>query len=406
MGLLETFRTAFESLFANKLRSALTMLGVIIGVMSVVTLLALGSGVQNYVNQRITSIGTNLLSVSTDNSVAGAKRLTNDDVEALSNPANVPDLRRVVAQVNGNLNVVVGTTSKTYAVVGTVPDNFPMRNIAIEQGEPFTLEDNENRMRVAIIGYQIALDLFPEQVALGQTILINSVPFRVVGVTEKKGTAGPPGSSSDDTVYVPLTVGQEKLFVNRPGGLKSVNSITAEALSSDRSAQAMQDIANTLRAQHNIIFGQPDDFRIFDQAAVISTLNTVISALQAFLAAIGAISLLVGGIGIMNIMLVSVTERTREIGVRKAIGAAPGSIRLQFLVESLVVTVLAGAMGVGLATALSYVIGRVQETLTPEIQLSSVLIAFGVSVFIGVIFGFYPAFRASRLPPVEALRYE
>ena len=401
MGLLETFRTAFESLVSNKLRAALTMLGVIIGVTSVVTLLALGAGVQSYINSQLTGLGTNLLTISSLANVPGA-RLTNKDVEAIR--MNVPTVKRVVPLVSGNLPVVAGTRTENYAINGTAPDNFPMRNINIEQGVSFSAEDNEGRIRNVVLGYQVALDFFPDQPAVGQTLLINNVPFRVVGVTEKKGSSG--GTSSDDTVYVPLTVAQEKLFVNRAGGLQSVSSITAEAASSDVSSQTAQAIAEVLRRQHNLLFGQEDDFRVFDLASALTALNTIIAALQTFLAAIGAISLLVGGIGIMNIMLVSVTERTREIGVRKAIGASPGSIRLQFLVEALVVTVIAGALGVLLAMGLAVVIGRVQTTIIPEVQLSAVAIAFGVSVLIGVVFGFYPAFRASLLQPVEALRYE
>jgi len=404
MSVLETIRTALESMASNMLRTLLTMLGVIIGVASVVTLMALGMGVQTSVSSQITRIGTNLLTVSADNRTSGA-RLTEDDVRALSNRMNVPDVVRVVAQVNGQLNVSAGVNRRNRSVVGTTPDFFEVRNISMGQGAPFTDVENDGRLRVAVLGYQVAQDLFPDQSAVGQTVLVGSVPFRVAGVTEKQGETGP-GGSSDDTVYVPLTVAQEKLFAKRASGLKSVSSITAEAASSERSSAAATQIAETLRQQHGLLAGQADDFRVFDQASLIDTLNTVTGTLTAFLAAIGGISLLVGGIGIMNIMLVSVTERTREIGLRKAVGAQAGTIRLQFLVEALVVTCMAGVIGVLLAAGLSWIIGQVQTSIVPLIQPSAVLIAFGVSVLIGVVFGFYPAWRASRMSPVEALRYE
>jgi putative ABC transport system permease protein len=402
MGLVETFRTALESIASNRMRAALTMLGVIIGTAAVVLLLALGEGVTNYFNAQFATFGSNQITVSPDNSVAGA-RLTNNDVKALRE--SVQGIKRVVPQVSGNLNVVAGGNSKSFSIVGTVPDNFAMRTIGMQEGQIFSDGDDDARLRIAVLGYQTAIDLFGEQPAVGQTVLINSVPFKVVGVTEKKGSAGP-GGSSDDTLYVPLTVAQEKLFPNRSGGLNAVSQITVEASDSSASKQATLDIAEQLRAEHNLLFGQQDDFRVFDQSSTLSTINSVLLALQVFLAAIGAIALVVGGIGIMNIMLVSVTERTREIGVRKAIGASPGSIRLQFLVEALVVTVIAGVLGVLFAWGLSAVIGAVQTYIVPVIKLSAVSIAVGVSVAIGVVFGFYPAYRASKLQPVEALRYE
>jgi putative ABC transport system permease protein len=404
MNLIETLRTALESLTSNKLRSLLTMLGVIIGVASVVTLMALGSGVQDYITSQITQIGTNLLIITTDGRVANA-RLTNDDVRALSNRLNVPALAQVVAQVSGNLRVAAGTNGVDASIVGTTADYFTMRNVKVAQGAPFTGADNDARLRVVVLGYQVARDVFPNQPALGQTVLIGGVPFRVTGVAEKQGGSGF-GSSADDTVYVPLTVAQEKLFVNRPGGLKSVSMITAEMVSSGQGSIASADISRALRRQHGLLAGQSDDFRIIDQASLISTLDTVIGTLTAFLGAIGAISLLVGGIGIMNIMLVSVTERTREIGLRKAVGADPGAIRLQFLIEALMVTLIAGLLGILLAAAASWGIGKLLSSFTPVVQANAVAIAFGVSVLIGVVFGLYPAWRASRLSPVEALRYE
>jgi putative ABC transport system permease protein len=402
MGLLETFRTALESLTANRMRAALTMLGVIIGTMAVVLLLALGEGITTYFNDQFATFGSNQITVSADNSVSGA-RLTNSDVKALRD--TLSGAKRIVPQVSGNLNVVVGTNGKGFSVVGTTPDNFAMRTIGVQEGQLFTDADNTGRLRNAVIGYQAALDLFGDQPAVGQTVLINSVPFRVVGVTEKKDSSGP-GNSSDDTIYVPLTVAQEKLFANRGGGVNSVSQITVEAVDGNASAQVTQDIAEILRKQRNLLFGQQDDFRVFDQSSALSTINGILTALRIFLAAIGAIALVVGGIGIMNIMLVSVTERTREIGVRKAIGATPGSIRLQFLVEALVVTMIAGILCVALAAGLSGLVGLLQDYIKPVVTISAVAISVSVSVGIGVVFGLYPAHRASLLQPVEALRYE
>ena len=407
MNIIETFRTALESLAANMLRTMLTMLGVVIGVASVVTLMALGSGMQTSVTSQIQSTGTNFLTISADSRAVPGARLTNNDVTLLSDPLNVPGVAYVVPQVSGNLQVAAGANAGASArsVVGTTPDNFPMRSIKVESGALFTREENDARQRVAVLGYQTAADLFGGSSPIGQAVLIGAVPFKVVGVLARQG-GGFPGNSPDDSVYVPISVAQEKLLVNRAGGSKSVSSITVQTISSGDNAAIGIAISQTLRSAHNLVAGQADDFRIMDQAALLETLNEVTGIITLFLGAIGGIALLVGGIGIMNIMLVSVTERTREIGVRKAVGAPPGAIRLQFLIEALLVTCLAGGIGILMAYGLSWLIGSVQTTLAPVIQANTVIIAFAVSVLIGVLFGFYPAWRASRLDPVEALRYE
>ena len=403
MSLLETLRTAFEGLLANKLRTILTMLGVIIGVASVITLLAIGAGVTNNIQSQFSGLGAQLVTVFNNNRIAGA-RLTQQDVEALSDPLQAPSIVRVVPGVNGNDTVSAGGNNRPTQVTGATLPFFTLRSIKLSAGELFTSADIEARTRVAVLGGSIAETLFPGGSPLGQTILIGSVPFRVVGVAVKQGGFGP--QSGDDTVYVPLTVAAEKLYVRRQGGIKALSAVYVEMAAGADANAVSEQITKVLRKRHNLLPGQEDDFRIQNQAQILDTLNTVASTLTAFLGAIGAISLLVGGIGIMNIMLVSVTERTREIGVRKAVGARDGSIRFQFLIEALVVTSLAGVIGILLGAGIAAVVGSVQTTLVPQVQPSSVIVAFAVSMGVGIIFGLYPAWRASQLQPVEALRYE
>lgn len=402
MNLLEIFRTALESLMANKLRTLLTMLGVIIGVGSVVALLAIGTGVGNSITSRIQSNGTNLLTIQPDNRSSSGARLTMSDVEALSDPARVPQVKMVVPSVTGQGRIVAGTNSQSASVNGTVPANFDARSLTLTDGELFTTEDSESRRRVAVLGSTIASELFPDGDWLGQTILIANVPFKVTGVLSATGAGF--GASADDTVFVPLTVAQEKLFPNRNGGLQSLSSLTAVLYNANDANAAQTAISGVLREKHNLEDGQADDFRIFNQAQLSETLNSVSAILTAFLGAIGAISLIVGGIGIMNMMLTTVTERTREIGLRKAIGAQGGDIRKQFLFEAIVLTFTGGAIGILLGWLVS--VGANAYGLAASVSSGSVILAFAVSAAIGIVFGYYPAHRAAKLNPIEALRYE
>ena len=401
MSIFEILRTAVESLASNKLRTALTMLGVIIGVASVVTLLSLGAGVQSFIGGQLETLGTNLVNVFPSD-IPNA-RLTYEDAEVLADPKVVPGVVRVVPGVEDIAEVIAGRVKQLYTVAGSPPAFFVQNGVKLDQGRWFTNNDEDARSRVAVLGAAVTERLFPYGNAIGEIITINGVSFEVIGVAAAKGGLS---IGVDDTVRVPLSVAAEKLFTGRPGGARSLSSITLETAPGASTVRVTNMVTRVLRQRHNVEPEQTDPFTLFVPTSLVSSFNTISTALTAFLGTIGIISLIVGGIGIMNIMLVSVTERTREIGVRKAVGASPASIRAQFLVEALTVTSLAGVIGVGVGIVAATLGGQLQEDFQPIVQPSSVMIAFGVSVAIGVIFGLYPAWRASRLPPVEALRYE
>ncbi len=411
MNIFETIRVALIALASNKLRTVLTMLGVIIGVGSVVTLLSIGAGVREFITGRVTALGSNLLTLSADNRSSPNARLTNADVAALSNPLDLPGAIRVAPIVNGNARVSIGTTFRQTSVQGVTPDLFQVRSMKMDQGAPFIDSDVENRNRVAVLGSAIAETLFGKNgAAVDASVIVAGASYRIVGVSEAKGGFGP-GGNPDDTVYIPISVAQEKVFLTRAGGLRSVNNIVVELSGPEATNGAIEDITTVLRREHKLLAAQSDDFRVQNQAEILSSLEGITTGLSVFLGAVGAISLLVGGIGIMNIMLVSVTERTREIGLRKAIGAKRSSILIQFMIEALVVSALAGAIGVAIGVGLSTAAGpliatTVGGTFTPVIDFSNIAIAFSFSAIIGLVFGLYPAWRASRLQPVVALRFE
>jgi len=406
MNISESFLTAFDSIFANKLRSVLTMLGVIIGVAAVIALLSIGNGISEDITGQLNSIGTNLIFISTDfDNSNGYQALSLADVAALSDPLSAPDLGEVAAIVQGNQNVLFGGESVQTTVAGITGNYLQVNNLdEFQVGDGLTGNDLATNARVAVLGAGIATDFFGEGFPVGQAVKINGVSYEVVGVLTESG--GGITGDTDDNVYIPLTTAQSRLYPERTrSGEKAVSSIRVEAASAEQVDAAIEQITETLRDQHGIVYAADDDFTIFDQASLLDTANQITGTLTAFLGAIAGISLLVGGIGIMNIMLVSVTERTREIGIRKAIGALKRDILAQFLLESLVLSLIGGALGILLGWGISSA-ARAALDVATVIDPGTVVLSVSFAAGVGLIFGIYPAWRAARLRPIEALRYE
>jgi putative ABC transport system permease protein len=413
MSVLESIRVALQGLAANKLRSSLTMLGIVIGVGAVIALLALGEGTQAAITEEIQGIGSNLIFItpgSEEGHGPGATRsvadtLTLADAEAIAAPGSVPGVLAVAPEFNNNADVIYGSESVNATITGTTPDYPLVRSSSPEMGEFFTQQQMTTMARVAVLGHQTAEDLFGGSDPLGRTIKINRVHFRVIGVMEEKG--GGMGGSADSTVYIPITTAQRKLFGGRAtsGTSWKVSSINVALVSEDYMDPATDEITLLLRQQHKIQPGEDDDFSVMSQEDILSMAEQITGILTIFLGAIAAISLLVGGIGIMNIMLVSVTERTREIGIRKAVGAKRRDILMQFLIEAIVLSVIGGLLGILLGAGIAILVEQ-SGLMTTVVSADAVLLATGFSVAVGLFFGIYPSMRAARLHPIEALRYE
>jgi putative ABC transport system permease protein len=400
----EIFNVALGAIRANKLRSLLTMLGIVIGVGAVITMVALGSGAQQSVQERIQALGTNLLSVSAGQSmhrgVASADRvsLTIDDATALAADARgltavVPENRRSqqIEYVNNNINVNVN---------GTVPEYIDVNNYELAAGRMFTAGDGISRKRVAVLGSEVPTGLDANGPAMiGQQIMIRGIPFEVVGLLEEKGSSSG-WNNPDEQILIPIQTAQYRIF-----GSDRVSSINVQVSSADSMTIAMIEIERVLRREHSIAPGRDNDFSIRDRSEFLETFEETTRTFTFLLGGIAAVSLLVGGIGIMNIMLVSVTERTREIGVRKALGATRSNIMLQFLVEALVLCLLGGLVGVALGAGGAIALARLANWNT-FVSPQSVVVAVAFSAVVGIFFGLWPARRASLLDPIEALRYE
>jgi putative ABC transport system permease protein len=405
MLIVETLRVALDALRANKLRSFLTMLGIVIGVGAVIAMVALGRGAQQSVNERIAALGTTLLSVRPGQGfgrgrVAGADRaqLTFDDAAAIQKQATY--VSAVQPELERSMQVQYENRNTNTDIVGTTPNYLEVRKYSIDAGQMFTVQDDAGRRRVAVVGPQVVSDLDIANPAslVGGNIRIGGIQFEVVGVLASKGQVG--FGNPDDQVLIPLQTARYRLI-----GGDQLRQISALATNEADIPLAMAEIQKILRREHRLRSGQDDDFSVRNQSDFLSTLGETTQVFTLLLAGIAAVSLLVGGIGIMNIMLVSVTERTREIGIRKALGATQTNILLQFLIEAVVLCMLGGLIGVVIGGGGAVVMRRFFNWNT-AVGPSSVVIAFFFSFAVGILFGVWPARRAASLDPIEALRYE
>ncbi|MFA5248815.1 MAG: ABC transporter permease [Patescibacteria group bacterium] len=404
----DLFSETYSAIISNKTRTGLTVLGIVIGIASVIAMVSIGAGAQSSIEENIQAIGSNLLMVTPSaqrgvgtqirSGQGSAKTLTIEDADAIGN--DVLGVEAVAAETSNRYQVKQKANNTNTSIIGVTSNYTIVRNIPVADGVFFTSAQNANAAKVAVLGPTTRDDLFGENSEdyLGKTIRINSIDFKVIGLTEAKGGSG--FSNQDDRIYIPINTAQRLLT-----GDKSVSTISVSAADSKNLPVVQNNIQELLLKRHNITDLTAADFSILNQADIVATASSVTGTFTMLLAAIAGISLLVGGIGIMNMMLTTVTERTREIGLRKAIGAKRGDISWQFLTESVMITFLGGLFGVALGWGVSLIITKFFNVNT-VVSYSSIFLAFCVSAGIGIIFGYYPARRAARLNPIDCLRYE
>jgi len=408
MDFLQTLKIALRALRTNKMRSFLTMLGIIIGIAAVIAMMAVGSGASYVISQQIASIGSNIILVIPGSTTSGglrtgsggAQTLTSDDVKAIMNECPSVDLAAGTVRSSGQ--VVYGNLNWSTVIMGGTPELFEIREWPVTTGRNITQQDVDSAVKVCLLGQTVADNLFGSADPVGNIVRIKKIPFTVIGVLERKGQS-PQGTDQDDTIFVPLRTAQRNL--SRSHHTNNVGAVIVKAKSEELLGKAEEEINSLLNQRHRITGGKEPDFSTRNLSEILAVAEKSSKAMSLLLGAVASISLIVGGIGIMNIMLVSVTERTREIGIRMAIGAKKNDILLQFMTEAVLLTMLGGLIGIALGTGGATIVSSLLGWPT-MISIQSISIAFVFSAAVGIFFGFYPARKAAGLNPIDALRYE
>ena len=406
---MEVFKTALRSLMSNRTRSLLTMLGIIIGVGAVITMVAIGRGASEQVQSALAGFGSNMIivmpappnSTGARGAAGSGESLTLEDSNAIA--SDTFSVARTAPEVNASAQVIFGNSNWNTSITGSTPDILPVRNWEIAEGAMFTEQDVRSAAKVCVIGQTVAKELFGYSDPIDANIRIKSIPFRIVGMTTKKG-ANSWGQDQDDFILVPVTTAQRRL-VRAGTRVDTVRRINVQAKDRDSLTTAESEVTTLLRQRHKLTEGVENDFQVRNLTEVQESMASTANVMSMLLGAVASISLLVGGIGIMNIMLVSVSERTREIGIRMAVGARPANVRVQFLTEAVVLSLLGGAIGIAIGVGVSKAVTAFFSWQT-VISVQSIVIAAGFSGFVGVLFGFWPAWKASNLDPIDALRTE